>query len=91
MNLDSCQVLAYEGFGGRKVFQRASIGDEIEWKRNGTAGAFRCRVLKITGQLDLPPRYLRLRVKLLSHDGVEIPGDKERTITPRAILRVYPH
>jgi len=56
-------------------------GDLLDWKREGTAGSFRCRVVRVTPH--------RLRVKVLSHDGKQYSENVswETSITTRGVLR----
>lgn len=78
-------VLAYDHTGSMRVAHEVEPGDLIDWKRNGTRGAYRCEVQRAwrfaTGT--------RLLVMLLSHDGVTIGERPLKRISGRNILAVY--
>jgi len=84
-SFSTATVKAYDASGGRRVPTQVAVGDIVEWKRQGTAGAFRCRVLALSRD---DRANLRIRVQVLSHDGA--PVHAQRYITERNILRVHP-
>lgn len=55
---------AWASDGNNRVKIDLMAGDEVKWKRNGTRGCYYGKVLSVTSK--------SARVKLLSHDGVEI-------------------
>lgn len=83
--MEAATVKAYDASGNRRVPTRIAVGDIVEWKRQGTAGVFRCRVLALSRD---DRAKLRIRVQLLSHDGA--PVHAQRYITEQRILRVHP-
>jgi hypothetical protein len=90
ITLDRSYVMAYRDDGNTRAVTQVNVGDEIDWKRNGTAGAFRCRVEKITANLDLPRRTQCLRCRILSHDGRPADGYNVMVNIRAGILRVHP-
>ena len=86
MTLLSTTVYQYDHTGNHRVPAQVTVGDEIEWKRQGSYGFFRCRVLALgTDAIGNP----RLRLELLSHDGRPVTG-KPRWINGCGVMRVYP-
>lgn len=82
--MDTATVRAYDASGNRRVPTPVKVGDLIDWKKQGTPGAYRCRVL---GMKKDDRANLRIRVQVLSHEGK--PMHAERYITDRNILRVH--
>lgn len=82
--MESATVRAYDSSGNRRVPTPIKVGDLIDWKKQGTPGAYRCRVLGLKKD---DRAELRIRVQVLSHDGA--PVHAQRYITDRHILRVY--
>ena len=63
------------------------IGDEIDYKRNGTRGTYRCRILAV--RLDAPRPYL---LEVLSHcwSGAQSPWvGTQIAVTDQQILSVH--
>jgi hypothetical protein len=78
-------ILAYDESGNRRMPTPVAIRDEIDWKRQGTRGSYRARVLDI--RRDNRGRT-RLVIQLLSHDGRPLPSGRSRSITS-GVMRVY--
>lgn len=78
-------VTAYDDTGDRRIPTPLRLGDEIDWKRTGTAGSYRARVLGFRPDNSGRTRIL---IDLRSHDGRPIPGGRVRSITS-GILRVH--
>lgn len=81
--MDHAEIRAYDVSGNVRSLIPVRIGDEIDWKRHGTTGAYRCRILGFS-----LTKRINIRVLLLSHDGR--PKNGAKWITDRGILRVYP-
>lgn len=64
MNLSVFVTTVYAADGNHRVKIDLMAGDEVKWKRNGTRGCYHGKVLSVTNK--------SARVKLLSHDGLEI-------------------
>jgi hypothetical protein len=82
------KVLAYDSRGNIRELVPIAVGDEIDWKRNGTAGFYRA----VVRELDLHPltgAVLRLRIHLLEHDGRQVYGRTGRWIRQRGVMRVH--
>lgn len=75
------EVYAYDATGNNRVKTPVKVGDELSWKRNGTAGVFRCKVLEI--------REPRIKVEILFHEWYKKPINKKVWIT-RGVFHVYP-
>lgn len=79
-------VRAYDDAGLARVPTECRVGDLLQWKRDGSRGAYRCRVLRFKDEAD---GTLRLRIRVLSHDGREV-EPWTTWITDRGVLRVIP-
>ena len=79
-------VLAYDHSGHTRCSHEVEPGDIVEWKRQGTRGAYRCEV---QSAWRAPSGRTMLLVILLSHDGTVLGERPIKKITGRHILAVY--
>lgn len=56
------KATCWDQTGNRMAVVDLQIGDDVDWKRNGTAGTFQATVVRITAH--------RAVIRIRSHDGI---------------------
>lgn len=81
-NPHTTTVWAYDHTGSREIETPVSIGDDVQYKRRGERGSYRCRVLEIAAD--------KIKVRpLWKYRGLPIENGRPIWIK-KSVLRVYP-